>query len=358
VEIARALVFDARVVVMDEPTSSLSQRDVAQLFAVVERLCSRGVAVIYISHFLEEVRRIAQRYTVLRDGASVASGDVPRDSERAPAFDRELLTHMAGRAPGDAYPRVAHSASSALLRVENLRGRPLPQRASFTLHRGEILGIFGLVGAGRTELLRLLFGLATPAEGSIRVGSAALHTRATPHTRWRQRIGMLSENRKEEGLALGLSIAQNLTLSRPPHTLGVVSVAAQAEATQRLGQRLALRLRDPGQRVRELSGGNQQKVALLRLLYHDAEVYLLDEPTRGIDVASKAEIYRLLGELAAQGKAVLVVSSYLPELLGVCDRIAVMNRGELSEARSVHEWTPESLLAAATQSERAQELRA
>jgi ribose transport system ATP-binding protein len=162
---------------------------------------------------------------------------------------------------------------------------------------------------------------------------------------------MLSENRKEEGLALDLSIAQNLTLSRPAARLGVLQPEAARAATERLGQRVSLRYRDADQPVRELSGGNQQKVALLRLLHHDVDVYLLDEPTRGIDVASKAQIYRLLGELAAQGKSVLMVSSYLPELLGVCDRIAVMARGVLSEPRAVDAWNSESLLAAATSNE-------
>jgi ribose transport system ATP-binding protein len=357
VEIARALLFDARVVVMDEPTSSLSQRDAERLFAIIARLAAGGVSVIYISHFLEEVRRVAQRYTVLRDGASVASGAVPSDPGDGARFDREVLTLMAGRAVAEAYPRVPHTVAAEKLAVRALSGARLPRAASFSLLRGEILGIFGLVGAGRTELLRALFGLdpvlagevslsASPAAPPMRAQAAA-----TPFARWREGVGMVSENRKEEGLALGLSIAQNLTLSRPSARAGFVVPSATHAVTQRLAQRLSLRYRDPEQTVRELSGGNQQKVALLRLLHHDVDVYLLDEPTRGIDVASKAEIYRLLGELAAQEKAVLMVSSHLPELLGVCDRIAVMTRGVLSEALPVAAWTSESLLAAATVSD-------
>jgi ribose transport system ATP-binding protein len=363
VEIARALVFDARVVVMDEPTSSLSQRDVERLFAIIERLAASGVAVIYISHFLEEVRRVAQRYTVLRDGASVAGGEVPRAQDQAQRFEREVLSAMAGRAPGEAYPRVPHRAGEVRLSVREMSGVPLPRAASFALLRGEILGIFGLVGAGRSELLRALFGLdraqhgqvrfARDARGPARFDLGRLH--ASPWQRLRDGLGMLSENRKEEGLALDLSIAQNLTLSRPAARLGVLMPEAARAATEGLGQRVSLRYRDADQPLRELSGGNQQKVALLRLLHHDVDVYLLDEPTRGIDVASKAEIYRLLGELAAQGKSVLMVSSYLPELLGVCDRIAVMARGVLSEPRPVAAWSSESLLAAATASEGAQE---
>jgi ribose transport system ATP-binding protein len=355
VEIARALVFDARVVVMDEPTSSLSQRDVERLFAIVARLCTSGVSIIYISHFLEEVRRVAQRYTVLRDGASVASGAVPSAAAEAESFDRQVLTLMAGRALGEAYPRVPHSASDVRLELRALAGDPLPRAASLSLQRGEILGIFGLVGAGRSELLRALFGLDAQTGGQVSFGAlGAARAGATPSDRWREGLGMVSENRKEEGLALGLSIAQNLTLSRPSARFGFIDPSAARRATERLGQRLSLRYRDPEQEVRELSGGNQQKVALLRLLHHDVDVYLLDEPTRGIDVGSKAEIYRLLGELVAQGKAVLMVSSYLPELVGVCDRIAVMARGRLSEARPVSAWTNESLLAAATASDKAE----
>jgi ribose transport system ATP-binding protein len=353
VEIARALVFEADVVVMDEPTSSLSQRNVEHLFAIIERLSARGVAVIYISHFLEEVRRVAQRYTVLRDGASVANGEVPRTADNAAdaaSFDGQVLKLMAGRELGQAYPRVPHSVGALCFEARDVRGDPLPRGASLVLKRGEILGIFGLVGAGRSELLRVLFGLAAQRAGQERTRSEAplRPLRSTPAQRWQQGFGFVSENRKDEGLALGLSIAQNLTLSRPTARAGFVSHTAEAAASVQLGQRLQLRYRDARQRVRELSGGNQQKVALLRLLHHDVEVYLLDEPTRGIDVSSKAEIYRLLGELAAQGKAVLVVSSYLPELLGVCDRIAVMARGKLSEARPTADWSNETLLAAAT----------
>ncbi|HEX6245082.1 MAG TPA: sugar ABC transporter ATP-binding protein, partial [Polyangiales bacterium] len=350
VEIARALVFEAKLVVMDEPTSSLSQREVERLFGIIQRLRARGVSVIYISHFLEEVRRVAQRYTVLRDGASVASGQVPGEAGSAAQFERDVLRMMAGREAAEAYPRCVRRPGPLCLEVADVRGQRAPQSASFTLHSGEILGIFGLVGAGRSELLRVLFGLDPQAAGRerSRAEAALVARRNTPAGRWAEGLGLVSENRKEEGLALGLGIAENLTLSRPAARHGLRSPSAERAATQRLGQRLSLRYRDPAQPVRQLSGGNQQKVALLRLLHHDVDVYLLDEPTRGIDVSSKSEIYRLLAELAAQSKAVLLVSSYLPELLGVCDRIAVMARGRLSEPQPVAAWTSEALLAAAT----------
>jgi ribose transport system ATP-binding protein len=347
VEIARALALDARVIVMDEPTSSLSRTDAERLFSVVDRLRERGVAVIYISHFLEEVRRVAQRFTVLRDGRSVDTGDVPKEPAQAESFATRVLEAMAGQKLEEAYPRLAHEQGEVLLELKELAGPRLPRRASLTLHRGEILGLAGLVGAGRTELLRVLFGLDELRSGQIFHKGAAQGT-ATPSARLAQGMGLLSEDRKGEGLLLSLAIADNMLLSRPPARLGVITQKLRTSIAQALAARLHLRFRDPEQPVGELSGGNQQKVAIARLLHHEVDILLLDEPTRGIDVRSKAEIYRLMGELAQKGKAVLFVSSYLPELLSVCDRIAVMNRGELSEARPRSEWSEESLLRAAT----------
>jgi ribose transport system ATP-binding protein len=348
VEIARALALEARVIVMDEPTSSLSRTDAERLFSVVDRLRERGVAVIYISHFLEEVRRVAQRFTVLRDGRSVDTGEVPKDHAQAEHFATRVLEAMAGQKFEQAYPRVAHEPGEVLLELREVAGPRLPRRASLTLRRGEILGLAGLVGAGRTELLRVLFGLDELRAGQI-VHSGRAHAETTPSRSLAQGMGLLSEDRKGEGLLLSLAIADNMLLSRPPARLGVIRQKLRTSIAQALAARLHLRFRDPEQPVGELSGGNQQKVAIARLLHHEVDVLLLDEPTRGIDVRSKAEIYRLMGELAQKGKAILFVSSYLPELLAVCDRIAVMNRGELSEARPRSEWSEESLLRAATQ---------
>jgi ribose transport system ATP-binding protein len=346
VEVARALAGDARVVVMDEPTSSLSGRETARLFAVIERLRSRGVGIVYISHFLEEVRRVAQRYTVLRDGRTVDTRDVPLD-ESDESFVPRVIEAMAGRSLDAAYPRVPHTAGDVVLEIENLAGVRRPSAATLALRRGEIIGIAGLVGAGRTELLRALFGLDPVKSGRVRLGAYA-GSGTTPHERLAAGMGLLSEDRGREGLAQGLSIADNVTLSRPAARFGVISRRERQRITTDQAGRLALRYRDAGQAVRELSGGNQQKVAIARLLHHDVDVLLVDEPTRGIDVATKAEIYRLLGELAANGKAILFVSSYLPELLGVCDRIAVMARGRLGPARPAAEWTEAALLEAAT----------
>jgi ribose transport system ATP-binding protein len=256
---------------------------------------------------------------------------------------------MVGRSVDEQYPRVPHTAGAVVLNLDAVGGDPLPRSASLTLQRGEILGLAGLVGSGRTELLRAIYGLAPVRQGVVKVYTYAGGT-STPTRRIRQGLGFLSEDRKEEGLALPRSLADNLTLSRlgPLARLGFLNPTRIRAAASAQLARLGVKHRDPDQPVGELSGGNQQKVALARLLHQDADVFLLDEPTRGVDVGSKADIYRLIGELATAGKAVLVVSSYLPELFGVCDRIAVMARGVLGPARPVADWTPEAVIAAAT----------
>jgi ribose transport system ATP-binding protein len=347
VEVARALAFAARVIVMDEPTSSLSRSDAEHLFAVVGRLRARGVAVIYVSHYLEEVARIADRYTVLRDGATVGCGEVHGTSAAT------LVELMAGRRLGELFPKVAHTPGEILLRVEGLAGAKLPKSASLEVRRGEIVGLAGLVGAGRTELLRALFGLDPLRAGRVRIG-AREDRGATPATRVLQRVGMLSEDRKLEGLALARTLAENATLTdlrpfvRSFPWIGLLDLQARDAAAARYVTRLDIRCRGTAQRTGDLSGGNQQKVALARLIHQDADLLLLDEPTRGVDVRSKAEIYRAIGEFAAAGKAIVLVSSYAPELLGVCDRIAVMHRGVLGAARPVAEWDEHALLDAAT----------
>jgi ribose transport system ATP-binding protein len=315
VEIGRALAVGSKVIVLDEPTSSLGREDVQRLFGLIRHLKAQRHAIVYISHFLEEVKEIADRIVVLRDGRVAGTGSA---ADLAPT---DLVTLMVGREVGDLFPRSARSRGDVVLRFDGLE-----------LHRGEIVGIAGLIGAGRTTLLRRIF---TP-----------------PRTQWLRGVGMVSEDRKAEGLAFGLDLADNLTLSRLEGLgpLGLVSPKRQEAAAESWMQRLGIRARSARQRIGELSGGNQQKVALARLLHHDVDVLLLDEPTRGIDVASKAQIYALIDSLvsAARPKAVLLVSSYFPELLGLCDRIAVMHRGALGPARPAAEWTEHALTLAAT----------
>ncbi len=342
VEIARALVGQPKVLIMDEPTSSLTQADTENLFAVINRLRGRGVSIIYISHFLEECQRLANRYTVLRDGESVATG------EMANASLPQIIQHMVGRKLDEIYPRTPHTLGKAVFECRALAGRAKPQSATFTLREGEILGIAGLIGAGRTETLRACFGLDHVQGGTVLVKSKEA-TRSSPAQRLASGVGLLSEDRKVEGLMLNRSLADNMTLTRfgPLSRCGFIQNRRQRHATRNWMTQLEIRAQDPGQIISQLSGGNQQKVAIGRLLHHEASILLLDEPTRGIDVGSKAQIYKLIGQLAAQGKAVVFVSSYLPELLGVCDSIGVMCRGVLSEVRPADQWTEHSIMAAA-----------
>ena len=347
VEICRALASDARVLLMDEPTSSLQGSDVDRLFALIRRLTSRGIAVIYISHFLEEVRRIADRYTVLRDGRTVRAGLIGE------VTDEELITGMVGRTA----ERLFHTRQPVLggevaLSVRGLASPPRLAEATFEVRRGEIFGIAGLVGSGRTELVRALFGLDEASEGTVEIAGAAQRPAQSARTsaRVREGFGYLSEDRKGEGLALPLSISDNLCATRPEFAargIGLLDLSAQAARARHWISSLRIRATSPSQAVRLLSGGNQQKVALGRLLHQGASVLLLDEPTRGIDIGSKADVYEIIAQRASEGSAVVLVSSYLPELFGLCDRIAVMCRGRLSESRPVADWTPESVLATA-----------
>ncbi|MDQ5977116.1 MAG: ribose transport system ATP-binding protein [Verrucomicrobiota bacterium] len=337
VEIARALALGCRVLVLDEPTSSLTQTDVQKLFALVRRLRAQGKSVIYISHFLEEVQALSDRYTVLRDGRSVATG------RTAEITMDKIAQLMVGRQVDELYVRHARTPGEVVLELENVAGPVKPARASLRLHRGEVVGLAGLVGAGRSELLRAIFALDEVRAGTVRVGVHA--GPASPLLRWKQGLGILSEDRKTEGLALNLSLENNLTL---PRLDTFIRPAALAAETASWITKLGVRCAGPGQPIGSLSGGNQQKIALGRLLRNGADVLLLDEPTRGVDIGAKQNIYRLIDELAGSGKAVLMVSSYLPELLGTCDRIAVMCRGVLGPARPVGEWTEHSIMLAAT----------
>ena len=342
VEIARALVGDPKVIIMDEPTSSLSQVDTENLFAVIGKLRQRGVSIVYISHFLEECQRVCDRYTVLRDGESVGAGEMRRASLS------EIIRLMVGREIKDIYPRTPHLLGEPVLELQNVAGEFKPRSVSLTLRAGEIFGLAGLIGSGRTETLRTCFGLDRLARGTVAVFQTA-RTRGTPASRLTDGVGLLSENRKEEGLMLNRTLADNLTLTRfqPISRWGFISQRRQRDCARQWMRRLDVRAQGPSQPIAELSGGNQQKVALGRLLHHEAKILLLDEPTRGIDVGSKAQIYRLMSQLAAEGKAVVFVSSYLPELLGVSDSIGVMCRGVLTAVRAAGEWTEHSIISAA-----------
>ncbi|HZE73207.1 MAG TPA: sugar ABC transporter ATP-binding protein [Pyrinomonadaceae bacterium] len=352
VEICRAIAARARIILMDEPTSSLQRADVERLFSLISKLRDEGMTIVYISHFLEEVREIADRFTVLRDGRTVGTGQI------SSVNDDELIAQMVGRPVQSLFPSrpaAAATATDPILEVCDLAA-PGVKHASFELRRGEILGIAGLMGSGRTQLIRTIFGLEKADAGTIKLKGKALMAREeTPARRLFQRLGYLSEDRKGEGLALTLSVADNVTVTRfsSCSRFGWLNRIVQGKQVEKLINLLRVKARSVRQPVSTLSGGNQQKIALARLLHQDADVLLLDEPTRGIDIGSKAQIYETIARCAADNKAVLIVSSYLPELFGMCDRLAVMSRGRFLSARQIRDWTPESVMEAAIGSDRA-----
>jgi len=340
VEIARTQAINSQYVLLDEPTSSLTKADIRKLFDLVGRLKAQGKGVVYISHFLDEVREIADRIAILRDGTMVHQSHMDEVTET------QIIRHMVGREMNELFPRSVRTPGEALLTVSQLTGNGLkPNQASFTLRKGEVCGIAGLNGAGRTELLRAIFSLDAVRAGQVTVGSS---TPKSIRNSWQLGAGFVSEDRKEEGLALTMSIAENLTF--PGRKGWKFSSKENDEVAVGFAKTLRVKARTVQQNISELSGGNQQKVAIARLLHSGCEVLILDEPTRGIDIGSKAEIYELIDGLAKAGKAVLIVSSYLPELLGICDRIAVMNRGTLTEFVPVGETNQEKLMELCVQS--------
>lgn len=339
VEIARAIVNEARVVILDEPTSSLSTEDTQALFRVMKKLKEKGIALVYISHFLEEVQDISDRYTILRDGSSCGTGMI--DDVTIP----QIIEMMMGRSVEDMYPHHPHEIGETILKVKDLAADPLPKHVSFELRKGEILGIFGLVGAGRSEAMRVLYGLDEKKAGVVELNGVE-HKALNPKKSLSLGLDFLSEDRKTEGLAQKMSIAINTTLSSLKGM--TVFLKKEVEDAQVWAKSLRTKCHDVNDPVASLSGGNQQKVALARMLHHNSNILILDEPTRGIDVGSKAEIYALIQKLAGEGKAVIVISSYLPELQGVCDTLAVMYRGVLSNKKTIKDWNEHAIMAFST----------
>jgi ribose transport system ATP-binding protein len=347
VEIAKALATSddaapaATVLVMDEPTSALTTREVEQLFTLITRLAARGVAIVYITHRMDEVFRIGERVTVLRDGRVVATralGDVTV---------AELVRMMANRDVTDHFPKVRVARGPELLRVERLSRKGALHDVSFTLHAGEVLGVAGLLGAGRTELARAIAGADAFDEGQLHVSGAVARFRS-PADAIARGIGLLPEDRKAEGLVAGLTVARNIAL---PHgrrlaRFGILSSRTETELARPIGGELRIKA-TPTQPVRLLSGGNQQKVVLGKWLAGNIRVFIFDEPTRGVDVGAKVEIYNLINRLTAQGAGIIMISSELPELLGMSDRILVMHRGRVHTVLERDAATEERVVSAA-----------
>ncbi|CAH2781843.1 MAG: Fucose ABC transporter, ATP-binding protein / Fucose ABC transporter, ATP-binding protein [uncultured Paraburkholderia sp.] len=349
VEIAKALSFDSRVLIMDdmdEPTSALNDAEIAELFRIIRELKGRGVGIVYISHKMDELKRIADRITVLRDGEYVATVDAANTTVEA------IIGMMVGRTLTDVAPAARAAAQgAAALEVRHLNAGPLVRDVSFTLRQGEILGFAGLMGAGRTEVARAVFGADPVESGEIFVKGAKATIR-NPSDAVAHGIGYLSEDRKRFGLATGMDVESNIVMSNLRSFLSFNFFLRRARMRRRASHfisLLAIRTPSPSQEVRLLSGGNQQKIVIAKWLERDCDVLFFDEPTRGIDVGAKSEIYKLLRSLADEGKAIVMISSELPEILRMRDRIVVMCEGRITGELGANEATQERIMHLATQ---------
>ena len=347
IEIARNVATGAKILVFDEPTSSLSQHDTENLFKLIRELKEKDYAIVYISHFLEEIQAITDRFTVLRDGVSVGNG-ITKDADIS-----SIIAMMVGRDVKELYPRSERTVGNRVCEIKNLAGVNKPDDVSLELHRGEVVGIAGVVGAGRTEFFRCFFGLDKIKSGELKI--AGISGAINPEKLWKNGVGIVSEDRKREGLAVELSISDNLTMSNQPF---FITPAWEKKATAPWIEKIPIKCASPFQVIDGLSGGNQQKVAIARLLHSDVDILLLDEPTRGIDVGSKAQIYQLIDELATGNpekgiapKAIIMISSYLPELMGTCDKVAVMCKGKLGKIKNINEINEHSIMLEATGTE-------
>lgn len=341
VEIAKALAIDARLLILDEPTATLTAQEIEALFAVLRDLTARGIAILYISHRLEEIFRIARRVTIMRDGRVVAT--LPREELDEP----KLIRLMVGREIGNLYPRPEITPGKVVLRAEHISRASRLHDCSFEVRAGEILGFAGLVGAGRTELARTLFGAEPLDTGAIWLDGRQVRVRSPRHA-IAAGIGYLTEDRKKDGLALTLGIDQNITLVNLPSVAGFLRLTQERQHVLREQARLRIRTPSIQRRVNLLSGGNQQKVVVARWLETRSRVLIFDEPARGVDVGAKAEIFELIGRLAQEGRAIVLISSYLPELLNMCDRILVLREGRIAGELQREHFSEERILALAT----------
>lgn len=339
VEITRAIVEATRVIVMDEPTSSLTDQEVKELFRLIRDLKARGLAVIYISHRLEELDAIADRVTILRDGHAVYTGQWGQINTD------EVIKHMAGRELKEIFPPRHAQVGDVKLRVRNLTRHPRFDNVSFEARAGEVVGIAGLAGAGRTELVEAIYGATPATTGEIELNGEKILS-SQPSKSVVRGLSLLTEDRKRTGLCLNLPLSTNITLANVRALIsgGRLQPKIETTAAQNYIQKLSIRPPAPAKPVGRLSGGNQQKSLLARWLFANSQVFLLDEPTRGVDVAARSEIYREINELAESGAAIVMVSSDLPELLGMADRILVMRRGKLVAELNAKQTTQEEVL--------------
>ncbi len=342
VAIARALSIEAHVVIMDEPTAALSHKEIHELYDLVERLKAEGKAILFISHKFDEIFRIADRYTVFRDGQFVGAGRM------AEVTEGQLVQMMVGRSVDQIFPARAHNIGEPALTVAGYSHPTEFQDIGFTLRRGEILGFYGLIGAGRSEVMQALFGITKPSKGACRIGGDVAVIRSTAEA-IAQGIVYVPEDRGRQGVVKGLPIFQNITLPSLPRTsrAGFLRLAQEFALSRDYTRRLDLRAASLDQDVGLLSGGNQQKVVIAKWLATKPRVIILDEPTKGIDIGSKAAVHEFMAELAAEGLAVIMVSSEIPEVLGMSDRVIVMREGRIVAELAGEAMTPEALVRAA-----------
>jgi ABC-type sugar transport system ATPase subunit len=350
IEIAKALSQNARVLIMDEPTAALADADVKRLMSVVKRLRDRGVGIIYVSHKLPEIFEIADRVTVLRDGALIGTRPIAEVTEQT------LVAMMVGREIDHLFPKPEPVIGETILKVSNLSFGDRVRDISFELRRGEILGVAGLVGAGRTELALTIFGITPATSGTIEIDGVPV-TITTPRQARQHGIAYVPEDRGLQGLVRPMTIAENVSMAALRRIAGGLFINFRAESQRAAAaiKQLGIRARGPDQVVGQLSGGNQQKVVLGKWLETEPRILIMDEPTRGIDVGAKAEIHALMGRLARQGMAVLMISSELPEVLGMSDRVLVMHGGRLVATLDRAQASPESIGAAMTRASHAEE---
>ncbi|MYM83404.1 ATP-binding cassette domain-containing protein [Duganella sp. FT50W] len=343
VEIARALSQDARVVILDEPTAALSQREIQELYRIIDQLRAAGTAVIFISHKFDEIYAVADSYTVLRDGQFVAEGALNDISEQ------ELVALMVGRAVHQAYPKADVTPGEVLLAVDGFCHPTEFQDVSFQLRRGEILGFYGLVGAGRSEVMQALFGLSPAARGKVTLDGREINI-GCPADAIKHGIAYVPEDRQQQGAHLSLPILHNITLPILNQLGFLLRGRRQQEnaVARHFAEQLELKAHNLCQLVSELSGGNQQKVVLGKWLATKPRVIILDEPTKGIDIGAKAAVHRFVAQLVTQGLSVILVSSELPEVLGLADRVVVMHQGHIINEYRRAEATPEIVVAAAS----------
>ena len=343
VEIIKALSLDARLLIMDEPTSALTGTEINNLYTVIRSLKSKGVSVIFISHHLDEIFEICDRGTILRDGEFIKTIDLKQTGRD------EIIQLMVGRSIDQQYPKIVIQRGEEALRVENLRVPGTSHDVSFSAYTGEVLGIAGLVGSGRTELMRAVFGADKPEHGKVFIFGKEIHIKS-PRTAIRAGIGFLPEDRKQQGLILLLSVLQNVSLAslfKLRDKTGLLRLRFEKAQVEDFVSKLRITTPGVNQLVQFLSGGNQQKVVLAKWLASQSRVLIFDEPTRGIDVGAKVEVYNLMNQLVESGVAVIMVSSEMPELLGMSDRILVMHEGSIAAEMQRAEATQEKVLAAA-----------